>query len=150
MIKQICGFAGARVIAKSRTWVSEINSSSYSLVSPTFWDLCDPDFARSKLGYRGRRSRRLCKIVTFPLHPNLGGCDEEYYSFPGRSDSKESASNAGDPGSIPGWERSPEEGNGYPFQYSCLKNSMARGAWWATVHGLASTFIAIVQGQVCW
>ena len=34
---------------------------------PTFWDLRDPDFARSKLSYRGRRSRRLCKILTFPL-----------------------------------------------------------------------------------
>ena len=37
---------------------------------PTFWDLCDPDFARSKLSYRGRRSRRLCKILTFPLQGN--------------------------------------------------------------------------------
>ena len=37
---------------------------------PTFWDLCDPDFARSKLSYRGRRSRRSCKILTFPLHFN--------------------------------------------------------------------------------
>ena len=34
---------------------------------PTFWDLCDPDFARSKLSYRGRRSKRLCKISIFPL-----------------------------------------------------------------------------------
>ena len=55
----------------------------------------------------------------------------------GGSDGKESAHNAGDPGSIPGLERSPGEGNGYPLQYSCLKNSMDRGAWWATVHGAA-------------
>ena len=38
---------------------------------------------------------------------------------------------------ICGSERSPEEGNGNPLQYSCLENSMDRGAWWATVHGVA-------------
>ena len=42
--------------------------------------------------------------------------------------------NAADTGSIPGSERSPGEGNGNPLQYSCLKNSMDREAWWATVH----------------
>ena len=52
--------------------------------------------------------------------------------FPGSSDSKESACNAGDPGSVPGLGKSPGEGNGNPFQYSCLENSMDRGAWWAT------------------
>ena len=45
---------------------------------------------------------------------------------------KVSAHNAGDPGSIPGLGRSPEEGNGNPLQYSCLENSMDGGAWWAT------------------
>ena len=50
--------------------------------------------------------------------------------------SKESACNAGDPGSIPGWERYPGEGNGDPLQYSCLENPMDRGAWQATVHGV--------------
>ena len=39
--------------------------------------------------------------------------------------------------SIPGSRRSPGEGNGNPFQYSCLENSMDRGAWWATVDGVA-------------
>ena len=48
--------------------------------------------------------------------------------FPGGSDGRKSAFNAGDPGSIPGSRRSPGEANGYPFQYSCLKNSMDRGA----------------------
>ena len=47
-----------------------------------------------------------------------------YMDFPGGSDSKESAYNAGDPGSIPGLGKSPGEGNGYPLQYSCLQNSM--------------------------
>ena len=49
--------------------------------------------------------------------------------FPGGSDGKESAWNVGDPGSIPGSGRSPGEENGYPLQYSCLENSMDRGAW---------------------
>ena len=53
------------------------------------------------------------------------------------SDSKESACSAGDPGSISGSGRSSGEGNGYLLQYSCLENSMDRGAWWATVHGVA-------------
>ena len=57
--------------------------------------------------------------------------------FPHTSDGKASAYNAGDPGSIPGLERSSGEGNGNPLQYSCLENSMDRGAWWATVHGVA-------------
>ena len=49
--------------------------------------------------------------------------------FPGGSDGKEPDSNAGDPGSISGLERSPGEGNGNPLQYSCLENFMDRGAW---------------------
>ena len=56
--------------------------------------------------------------------------------FPGGSDGKESACNAGDPCSIPGSGRSPEEGNGNPLQDSCLENPMDRGAWRAAVHGL--------------
>ena len=56
--------------------------------------------------------------------------------FPGGSDGKESACNAGDLGLIPGLGRSPGEGNGNPLQYSCLGNLMDRGAWRATVHGV--------------
>ena len=55
--------------------------------------------------------------------------------FPGGSDGKESACNAGDPGS----GRSPGEGNGYLLQYSWLENSMDRGAWWAIVHGVTNS-----------
>ena len=54
--------------------------------------------------------------------------------FPGGSDGKEFACNAGDLGSIPGLGRSPGHGN--PLQYSCLENPMDRGAWWVTVHGV--------------
>ena len=57
--------------------------------------------------------------------------------FPGGSDGKESACNAGDTGLIPGSGRPPGEVNGYPHQYSCLENPKDRGAWRATVHGVA-------------
>ena len=59
--------------------------------------------------------------------------------FTGGSDGKESACNAGDLGSIPGWERSldPEEVNDNPLQYSCLGNPMGRETSKAVVHGIA-------------
>ena len=60
--------------------------------------------------------------------------------FPDNSDGdKESDCNAGDPGSSPGSGKSPGERNDYPLLYSCLENSMDRGAWWATVHGVAKS-----------
>ena len=49
--------------------------------------------------------------------------------FPGGSEDKAPANNAGDSGSIPGSGRSPGEGNGNPLQYSCLENPMDGGAW---------------------
>ena len=52
---------------------------------------------------------------------------------------KEFACNVGDLGLIPGLGRSPEEGNGNSFQYSCLGNPMDRGALWAIVHGVTKT-----------
>ena len=58
------------------------------------------------------------------------------WGFPGGSDGKEFAFSAGDLGSIPGWGRSPGEGNGNPLQYSGLENPMDRGASWATVPGI--------------
>ena len=51
------------------------------------------------------------------------------WDFSGGSDSKESACNVGDSGSIPGLGRSPGEGNCNPLQYSCLENSIDRGSW---------------------
>ena len=57
--------------------------------------------------------------------------------FPGGSDGKASAYNAGDPGSVPGLGRSPSEGNGNPLQYSCLEDTMDGGTWRAKVHVVA-------------
>ena len=62
-----------------------------------------------------------------------------FLGFPGGSEVKESAHNAGDLGSIPGSGRSPGEGNSNPLQYSCLESPMDEGAWWATVHGVAKS-----------
>ena len=59
--------------------------------------------------------------------------------FPSSSNDKESACNAGDLGLIPGLERSPGGGHGNPLQYSCLESPIDRGAWWATVHGVAKS-----------
>ena len=64
-------------------------------------------------------------------------CEVLYLGFPGASDGIESACNVGDPGSIPGWGRSPWEENDNPFDYSCLENFMDRWAWQAMVHGIA-------------
>ena len=57
--------------------------------------------------------------------------------FPCSLVGKESACTAGDPDSIPGLGRFPGEGNSNPLQYSCLENPMDRGAWQATVYGIA-------------
>ena len=62
-----------------------------------------------------------------------------YWGFPSSSVGEESACNAGDPGSIPGWGRSPGKGNGNPLQYSCLENPMDRGAWQVTIHEVAKS-----------
>ena len=63
--------------------------------------------------------------------------------FPGVSYGKESACNAGNPCLIPALRTSPGEGNGNPLQYSCPENSMDRGAWKTTVHGVAKSQIQL-------
>ena len=62
-----------------------------------------------------------------------------YVGFCGGSDGKASACNVRDPGSITGSGKSPGEENVYSLQYSCLENSMDRGACWATVHGVTKS-----------
>ena len=59
--------------------------------------------------------------------------------FPGRSDSKEPACNAGDPSLISRSGRSPGGGHGYPLQCSCLGNPMDTEAWRAAVHGVTES-----------
>ena len=62
-------------------------------------------------------------------------------SFPGGSEVKNVPANAGDAGNalIPGWGRSPGEGNDNPLQYNCLGNPLDRGAWWAAIQGVANS-----------
>ena len=60
-----------------------------------------------------------------------------FWGFPGGTSGKEPACQVGDSGSLPRSGSSPGEGNGNPLQYSCLENPMHRGAWQATVHGIA-------------
>ena len=60
--------------------------------------------------------------------------------FPGGSVVMNLTASAGDVGSVPGMGRSPGEGNSNPFQYSCLRNPMDRGALWAIVHGVAKSW----------
>ena len=79
-----------------------------------------------------QRSHKLHSQIKF-LVPNM------LQDFPGSSDSKASAYNAGDPASIPGLGRSPEEGNGNPLQYSYLENPMDGGDWEPTVHGVGKS-----------
>ena len=83
-------------------------------------------------------------------------CNVFWLKYTHTQDGKESACNTGDPGSILRLGRSPGEGNGYPLQSSCLENSMDRGAWRATVHGVTKNtftffFIQIksILTQVC-
>ena len=70
-------------------------------------------------------------------------CSQSIIGFPGGSEVKASACNAGGLGSIPGLGRSPGEGNGNPLQYSCVENPMDGGAWWATVHRVAKSRIRL-------
>ena len=89
------------------------------------------------------RNQKLCRQA------NIKRIQHHQASFGGGSDGKASAYNAGDPGSIPGSGRSPGEGNGTPLQYSCLENPMDRGAWWATIHGVAKSQTRLNDFCVC-
>ena len=82
-----------------------------------------------------------CSLSGSSVHacPTLINTQSVELTFPGGSDGKESACDAGDPGSIAGSGRSPGEGNSNPLQYPCLENPMDRGTWRAVVHGVAKS-----------
>ena len=81
----------------------------------------------------------LVKLSDLPPDQNFSNLFSplSYLGFPGGSEVKASACNAGDQGLIPGSGRSPGEGSGNLLQYSCLENSVDRGDWRATDHGIA-------------
>ena len=96
----------------------------YPLTPGNHWSSsCLPSFAFSRTLYSWNRIIYSLFILS------------SFFS-PGGSDSKETACNAGDSDLIPGWGRSPGEGNGNPLQDSWLGNSMDRGVWRAIVHGV--------------
>ena len=100
---------------------------------PTVWDTRVQSLGREDLLEKGRATH---SSILAP-HPKKGA--QRNISFPGGSDGKASAYNAGDLGLIPRSGRSPGEGKGNPLQYSCLENLMDGGAWWATVHRVAKS-----------
>ena len=106
-----------------------LNSNSKSFLpqsSPQIWLNTGPNLTV--------RDQKLCPQLPGKPDTCKGWAAAEMGGFPGGSEVKASACNAGDLGSIPGLGRSPGEGNGTPLQYSCLENPMDEGAWWATVH----------------
>ena len=127
-----------------------ITSKSESEVAQSCPILCDPmDCSPPGSSVHGILQARILEWVAMP---SLGGIFPtqgwklcllfpalEAEDFPGGSDGKASVYDAGDPGSIPGLGRSLGEGNGNPLQYYCLENPLDRGAWQATVHGVAKS-----------
>ena len=94
-----------------------------------------PAFIVCKIFDDGHSNR--CEVIShysFDLHFFYNE-----WGFPGGSEVKVSACNAGDLGSVPGSQRSPGEGNGNPLQYSCLENPMDGGVWWATIPEVAKS-----------
>ena len=78
------------------------------------------------------------QILTYKLYINIG--TELFLGFPDGLPVKNLSANAGDMDLVPGLERSPGEGNGYSFQYSCLGNPMDKGLWWATVYWIPKSW----------
>ena len=113
------------------------------------WDLSSPTKDWTWLPWKGTSwpldSQGRCWISYFLIKWTStlgfhGGSDgKESACNCGGSDGKESVCNSGDLGSILTSGRSTGEENGYPLQYSCLENSVDRGAWWATVNGVAKS-----------
>ena len=131
-IPNLCCRFQDKVTEKKVTFVS--STLSYS---PTL--SCAIDCVRFWSIYREAymvRNWGLPATMSVTLEINLLRPVKNHVGLPWWLRSEESTCNAGDVCSIPGSRRSPGEGNGYPFQYSCLKNPMDRGAWWAVVCGV--------------
>ena len=112
-------------------------TSKFLLVPSKFLFLAWLSFLVKICLFRGKTVKSfVCDRMEICLFQVSSICVFIFITFFSGSDGKESACNAGDLGSISGSGRSPEEGNGYPLQYSCLENPMDKGPWWATVHGV--------------
>ena len=119
---------------KESDMTEPLNSNSKSFLSqssPQVWLNTEPNLTV--------RDQKLCPQLPGKPDTCKGLAIAKMGGFPGGSEVKASACNAGDLGSIPGSGRSPGEGNGNPLQYSCPKNPMDGGAWWATVQGVTNS-----------
>ena len=92
-------------------------------------------------------SSQSVSLITGPVGQTFDCFWAFLLGFPSGSDSKESASNAGDLGLIPGSGRSPGEGNGYTLQYSCLEKFHGQTAWRATVHRVPRHWIKNINAS---
>ena len=85
--------------------------------------------------------KNLCSQLSLVCTPqNIYMRVDDFLDLPGGSAVKNPPANGGDKSLTPGSGRCPGEGNGSPLQYSCLKNPMDRGAWWAVTHGVAKSW----------
>ena len=105
--------------------------------SPSGQSFTEPDCQSHSLGHDFEKCHQA--NILYKCRAHFMRSFLECLGFPGGSQGKESACNAGDPGLIPGLGKSSGEVNGYPLQYSCLENSMDRGAWGATVYGVTDS-----------
>ena len=135
--------------AKESAWDAEMQDTWVPWVGKILWRRVwpptliflpgDSHGQRSSASY-SPRGRKEMDMTEWAQAPSMSVCVYIYVSgFSCSSVGKEAACSAGDPGSIPGLGRSPGEGNGNPLQYPYLENLMDRGAWWATVHGVAKS-----------
>ena len=101
----------------------------------------NPELAASP-SKTGFRSSGQASALSPPCPRFISGSGKSLFSsFPGGSDGKQCACNAGDPGLIPGSGRYPEEGHDNPLQFSCLENRLDRGPWQTTVHVVTKIWI---------
>ena len=107
--------------------------------SGTWWRTGRPVVLQSMGSQRVRHDWAI-EQTNKQIHTHICVYMHTYMGFLSGSDGKESACNAGHLDLIPEWGRSLGEGNGYLFQYCCLENSIDRGAWLATGHGVAKSW----------
>ena len=115
----------------------------------TSYIICDAQWQQEIAGPFVQKSLWITRWQQEILKPSA----EPSEGFPVGSAGKESSCNAGDTGmhcSIPGLGRSPGVGNGNPLKYPCLENSLGRGAWWDTVHGVVRIWTRLRKSRALW
>ena len=134
--------------SKFQLWSFNISESLSLPIRSGQGTACPPSWSIHGVSDPQDVTRGLCCILPPPVQVYILKGVLMVRDFPCGSDSKKSSCNAGDLGSIPGSGRSPGEGNGNPLQYSCLENPMDRGAWRATVHGIAESDMTDFHVQI--